>query len=67
MLKIIAWIESKGLIDTSMAIASKMIRENVGKQEECILALFQAMYDSNKTLAEEVSKHRTKKSIVLAP
>ncbi len=65
MQKIIDFIASKSVTDTSMAMALKMIKENVAMQEDCILALFQSMYEANKLLAEEVLKHRSKKTIIL--
>ncbi len=60
MQKVIEYIKTKAITDTSMAMAYKMITENLDKQEDCILALFQSMYETNKMLADEVVKQRAK-------
>lgn len=65
MNKLVEFIRTKSLTDTSMAIALKMIEENAGEQETCLLALFQSMYDTNKLLAEEVLKLRRKAPVII--
>lgn len=60
MQKLIAFVKAKSITDTSMAIAYKMITENLDKQEDCILALFEAIYETNRQLADEVVKQRAK-------
>jgi hypothetical protein len=67
MQTIVDYIKSKAVADTSMAIAVKMLNENIGAQEACILALFQAMYETNKKLADEVLRLRGKSVKILAP
>jgi hypothetical protein len=37
-----------------MAMAHKMIMENVSAQETCILALFQSLYEANQQLAQRL-------------
>jgi hypothetical protein len=60
MLKLIEFVRSKSLTDTSMAMGLRMIEENAGMQEDCILAIFEAIYISNQKLANEVLKLRAK-------
>jgi hypothetical protein len=51
-----------------MAMAYKMLTENVGQQEECLLLLFSALYDTNRKLADEVLKlRRAKTPAIIAP
>ncbi len=64
MQTIVDYIRVKSLSDTSMAIALKMIEENPGQQETCILALFQSMYETNRMLANEVLKSRANKPVI---
>lgn len=65
MQKLIDFIKSKSLTDTSMAMSYRMITENLDKQEDCILAVFEAIYETNKKLADELVKARRKSSIVM--
>ncbi len=65
MQKVIEFIRTKSIADTSMAMAHKMITENLDQQEECILLLFQSLYETNKMLADEVLKLRANKPKVL--
>ncbi len=62
MLKLIEFIRIKSITDTSMAMALTMIQENPGQGEECLLALFQSMYETNLKLANEVVRLRDKKT-----
>ena len=67
MQKIIAYIQSKAVTDTSMAVAHKMIMENLDQQEDCILLLFQAMYETNQKLIQEVMRVRAKTPVIVPP
>ena len=68
MQKLIDFVKSASISDTSMAVAYKMLMENVGQQEECLLLLFSAMYDTNRKLADEVLRlRRAKSSAILSP
>ena len=67
MQKVIDFIKSKAILDTSMAVAHKMITENVGMQEDCILLLFQTMYETNKKLADEVVRLRRLNPSIVKP
>jgi hypothetical protein len=67
MQKVIDYIKSKSITDTSMAVAHKMIMENVDRQEDCILLLFQSMYETNQKLIQEVLRTRAKSPVVIAP
>lgn len=65
MQTIIDYIKSKSLTDSSMAMIYKMLQENVGMQEECILALLQSMYETNRNLGDEILKLRKQNKIVI--
>ena len=68
MQKLIDFVKSSSISDTSMAMAYKMLTENVGQQEECLLLLFSALYDTNRKLADEVLKlRRAKTPAIIAP
>lgn len=67
MQKVIDYIKSKSITDTSMAVAHKMIMENLDQQEDCILLLFQSMYETNQKLIQEVLRARAKSPVIIAP
>lgn len=62
---IIDFIRTKSILDSSQAIALKMIEENIGREEECIYLLFKSMYETNKALAEEVIRLRGEKPKII--
>lgn len=68
MQTLINYVRAKSLTDTSMAMAYKMLMENVTAQEECLLALFDALYTTNRKLADEVLRQRkAQKGAVITP
>jgi hypothetical protein len=68
MQKIVDFIRGKAVTDTSMALALKMIEENPGMIEECVVLLFDSMYETNKKLVDAVLNYRkaTTGKVVLA-
>ncbi len=68
MQKLIEFVRVKSISDTSMAMAYKMCQENVDAQEDCLLALFDALYETNRKLADEVLRLRKQgQPLVKAP
>jgi hypothetical protein len=54
MLKVVEYIQSKAISDPAMATVHKMITENVGATEDCILLLLQTFYEMNQKLMVEL-------------
>jgi hypothetical protein len=68
MQALIEYVRIKSLTDTSMAMAYKMMMENVDQQEDCLLALFEALYTTNRKLADEVLRQRkAAKTAIVTP
>lgn len=69
MQKIIDYIASKAVSDNSMATVMRMIRENVGRTEDCLLLAFESLYETNLNLAKALvlAEKTNRKKVVSTP